>query len=143
VSVLEHIPDDGGALRAMLKMLKRGGTLALTLPCMARSAEQYIDHDEYGLLKPGDDGFVFWQRYYDARALRDRVFSVTGEPSHCEVYGEVRRGEFQRNADLKRKLGSGYPHWREPYWMAREFRRFKNIDELPGEGVVGLTFVRR
>jgi len=143
ISVLEHIPDDGAALRAMLAMLRPGGTLVLTLPCMSHAAEQYIDYDEYGLLEPDAEGFVFWQRYYDADSLRSRVFSIAGEPSRCEVYGELAAGSFQRNAHAKRALGVSYPFWREPYWVSREFRPFRTVDELPGEGVIGLTFVRR
>jgi hypothetical protein len=143
VSVLEHIPDDGSALRAMLAMLKPGGTLVITVPCMARATEQYIDRNEYGLLPADADGYVFWQRYYDTRSLRERLFSIAGEPSRHEVYGELRRGTFQHNADQKRRLGAAYPYWKEPWWMANEFRRFESVDELPGEGVIGLTFVRR
>jgi SAM-dependent methyltransferase len=143
VSVLEHIPDDGTALRAMLEMLRPGGTLVLTLPCMSRAAEQYIDHDEYGLLETDPNGFVFWQRYYDAESLRSRVFTIAGEPSRSEVYGEKVAGSFQRNAQAKRTLGVSYPYWREPCWVSRAFRPFRTVDDLSGEGVIGLTFVRR
>jgi SAM-dependent methyltransferase len=143
ISVLEHIPDDGAALSAMIEMLKPGGTLVLSLPCRSRAADQYIDHDEYGLLESDAEGFVFWQRYYDSDSLRGRVFSVAGEPSRCEVYGEKLAGSFQQNAQSKRALGVSYPHWREPYWVSKEFRSFMTVDELPGEGVIGLTFVRK
>lgn len=143
ISVLEHIPDDGAALRAMIRMLKPGGMLVLSLPCRSRAAEQYIDRDEYGLLESDADGFVFWQRYYDSDSLRGRVFTVAGEPSGFEVYGERHSGTFQQNAHDKRALGVFYPYWREPYWVSKQFRPFTTVDELPGEGVVGLTFVRK
>ena len=143
ISVLEHIPDDTGALAGMQAMLRSGGTLVLTVPCMSQALEQFIDEDEYGLLPQDNDGFVFWQRYYDARSLRERVYSILGQPDCLEVYGEKRAGSFARNAEQKRRLGPAYPFWREPYMMATEYRRFASIEELPGEGVACMTFVRK
>jgi hypothetical protein len=35
-----------------------------------------------------------------------------------------------------------YPIWREPWMMAREWRLFERIDQMPGVGVVGLMFVK-
>jgi hypothetical protein len=44
---------------------------------------------------------------------------------------------------MKRLLGrSYYPFWREPYMMAVEYQSFSSIDELPGEGVVMLEFIK-
>ena len=48
VSVLEHIPGDVAAVRTMWSLVKPGGVLLLTLPCMSQASEQYIDYDEYG-----------------------------------------------------------------------------------------------
>ncbi len=142
VSVLEHIPEDSEALRYMWATLKRGGSLVLTVPCMARACEQYIDDDEYGLLPKDRNGFVFWQRYYDSALLEERVFSVLGRPADIEIYGEKIRGSFARNAEQKRRLRQGYPFWREPYMMGREYRRFASIEDLPGDGVVAMTFIK-
>jgi hypothetical protein len=43
---------------------------------------------------------------------------------------------------MKRLLGPFYPFWREPYMMATEYKSFTSIDELPGEGVVMLEFIK-
>lgn len=142
VSVLEHIPEDSDALRSMWATLKRGGTLVLTVPCMARACEQYIDEDEYGLLPKDQNGYVFWQRFYDSALLDERVFSVVGRPVNIEIYGEKISGSFARNAEQKRRLRRGYPFWREPYMMGREYRFFRTLEELPGDGVIAMTFIK-
>lgn len=143
ISVLEHIPEDTEALRVIWSLMRRGGTLVLTVPCMARACEQYIDHDEYGLLPADERGFVFWQRFYDAESLESRVFSVLGRPSRIEIFGERVAGSFARNAEQKRRFGEAYPFWREPYMMGKDYRSFPSIADLPGDGVVGMTFVKR
>ena len=140
--VLEHIPQDTQALRTMWSLLQPGGRLILTLPCMAQPMEQYISHNQYGVLAPGDDGYTFWQRFYDPQRLQACIFAVTGPPQRMAVYGETARGLFFRNATAKRLLGSAYPFWREPWMMATEYRAFDAIDQLPGDGVVLLEFTK-
>jgi len=142
ISVLEHIPQDAAAVQAMWSLLRPGGKLILTLPCMAAPMEQYISHNQYGVLAPGDDGYTFWQRFYDRPRLESTIFRVTGQPARVAIYGEKVRGAFFRNATMKRLLGSRYPFWREPYMMATEYRPFAAIDELPGDGVVLLEFIK-
>ena len=142
ISVLEHIPRDKTAIEAMWALLRPGGKLVLTLPCMARPLEQYISHNPYGVLNQEDDGYTFWQRYYDREKLQSSIYSITGRPAYMAVYGEKKRGFFFRNASMKRLLGSFYPFWREPYMMAAEYRSFSSMDDLPGEGVVMLKFVK-
>jgi SAM-dependent methyltransferase len=142
LSVLEHIPEDKAALATMWSLLRPGGKLILTIPCMSQPLEQYISHNQYGVLSSGDDGYTFWQRYYDRERLELSIYSITGRPARIEVYGEIKRGLFFRNASMKRLLGYFYPFWRESYMMATEFKSFASIDELPGEGVVMLEFVK-
>lgn len=143
LSVLEHIPADREAVSLMWALLRPGGRLVLTVPCMKKPLEQYISHNQYGVLEPGSDGYTFWQRYYDVGMLSDTIFSITGQPEYYSFYGEKINGLFFRNATLKRLLGPRYPFWREPYMMATEYRRFESADELPGEGVAYLEFVKR
>jgi len=142
ISVLEHIPSDSKAVDIMWSLLRPGGRLILTLPCMAQPLEQYISRNDYGALSPESDGYTFWQRYYDEERLREVIFNITGAPVRRAVYGERSFGLFYRNASMKRLLGPLYPFWRESYMMATEYRYFKTIDELPGEGVVMLEFVK-
>jgi hypothetical protein len=111
----------------------------MTVPCSSKASEQYIDRDRYGILAPAEDGYYFWQRFYDRQELEDRIFAVAGRPSRQVVYGEKKPGSFQENAARKR-ADRYYPLWKEPYMMAREYRRYASIEDLPGEGVVALEF---
>jgi SAM-dependent methyltransferase len=142
ISVLEHIPQDKSVIETMWSLLRPGGKLILTFPCMAQPLEQYISHNQYGVLSPGDDGYTFWQRYYDRKRMESTIYSITGMPARIAVYGEKKYGFFFRNASMKRLHGSLYPFWREPYMMATEYQSFSSTDELPGEGVVMLEFIK-
>ena len=139
ISVFEHLVDDRKALTEVRRLLDPGGTLLLTLPCAASGYDQYRDYDEYNLSRPDADGRYFFQRFYDAASLRERVFSVLGEPRLMTVYGEREPGYFGRNAQQKMR-GLPYPFWREPYMMGRQFQIYPSIDALPGEGIVALEF---
>jgi SAM-dependent methyltransferase len=141
MSVLEHIADDVQAVRTMWRVLRPGGRLLLTVPCARTASEQFIDKDEYGVLPPDAAGWWFWQRFYDERLLDRHVFAITGAPIHQEVYGEKTAGAFQANAAVKR-ADPAYPFWREPLMMARDYARFERVGDLPGEGVVGMEFVK-
>ena len=143
ISVLEHIPADGEAVERMWSLLRTGGRLALTLPCMSQPLEQYISHNQYGVLKPGGDGYTFWQRYYDEERLRKKIYRITGPPEHMVIFGEKNNGLFFRNATMKRVLDGRYPFWREPYMMATEYRYFQSLDDLPGEGVAYMEFLKK
>jgi hypothetical protein len=139
ISVFEHIANEGPALTRVRRLLAPGGTLLLTLPCTAVGYDQFRDYDEYNLAKPDAQGRYFFQRFYDASSLRDRVFSILGEPRQMTVYGESEPGYFGRNAQQKMR-GLPYPFWREGYMMGRHFRIYPSIDTLPGEGVAALEF---
>lgn len=142
ISVLEHIPADEEAVKVMWSLLRPGGRLILTMPCMAQPLEQYISRYDYGVLSPGSDGYTFFQRYYDEERLHAVVFNNIGRPVKIVVYGEISYGLFYRNSSLKRLLGPLYPFWRESYMMATEYRYFQSIAELPGEGVVYMEFLK-
>lgn len=141
LSVVEHIPEDRQAIQKMWELLKPGGRLLLTVPCAARTSEQYIDHDEYGVLGAGVDGYVFWQRFYDEALLRERIFSVTGEPCHARIFGERTAGLFRKNSDRK-WTERYYPFWREPCMVGEEYTCFDSLNNLPGEGVIAMEFIK-
>jgi len=141
VSVIEHIPQDTEALRLIWQWVRPGGVLLLTLPCAARALEERVDRDPFSVLPPDEDGSFFFQWVYDDQWLEERVFAVTGSPRRSCVWGEIEPGALKRR--LHRRWGDPqYPIWREPLEMRREFRRFTQLSELPGEGVIGLEFVR-
>lgn len=143
ISVIEHIAKDRQAIEKMWALLKPGGRLLVTVPCAAQTSEQFIDHDEYGVEKPDQRGFVFFQRFYDRTLLQERIFSVTGLPCKFQVYGEKTAGTFQKNAQRKRtEHFTRYPFWREAYMMGQDYTYFDSIADLPGEGVIAMEFVK-
>lgn len=141
VSVVEHIPDDAAAVAAMWRLLRPGGRLILTVPCAATPAEEWADFSLYGLLEPAADGLYFWQRFYSPEDLESRIFSVAGRPARLEIYGERRPGLYDRNV-LAKMRDPFYPVWREPWMMAREWKRFDQVRDLPGVGVAGMMFLK-
>jgi hypothetical protein len=141
LSVVEHIPDDTAALTAMWGLLRPGGRLVLTVPCAAKPYEEWADFNKYGLLDPSAEGLVFWQRFYSQACLETRIFAALGTPVRAVVYGERQAGNYDRNVQAKMH-DAYYPIWREPWMMAREWRTFETIDQMPGVGVIGLMFVK-
>ena len=141
ISVVEHIPDDTQAIRTIWHSLRPGGRLLLTVPCSSQAQEEYIDRNEYGLLNANEEGFFFFQRYYDQKHLRRNIFSITGEPIRFSIYGEKKPGHYRKNY-LEKLANPNYAYWREPYMMGREYRYFESVDQLPGIGVIGMEFVK-
>jgi SAM-dependent methyltransferase len=143
ISVLEHIPSREAldALRTMWDVLRPGGTLLLSVPCAREGFEEYIDFNEYGLLRADADEFVFGQRFYDQSTLDEQILCITGAPVRQAVFGEKQPGTFLRNRHEKLH-DPDYAHWREPYLMAAEFQHFPRIDALPGLGVIAFEFVK-
>lgn len=141
ISVVEHIPDDVAALRAIWALLRPGGRLVLSVPCAAEHYEEYVDFNEYRLLEADERGFVFAQRFYDEPLLAERVFGVTGRPVSARVFGEREPGAFARNREWKLS-DPLYPSYREPFMVGREYRFFDRVADLPGIGVIAMEFVK-
>jgi len=118
ISVIEHIPRDTQAVQKMWDLLKPGGRLLLSVPCAAEASAQYINYNQYGILEPDNEGFVFWQRLYDPQLLQKEIFGVTGLPHRYAIYGENKSGFISKNSEHKR-ASREYPLWREPYMMGQ------------------------
>lgn len=141
ISVVEHIPNDSSAVAKMWRLLKPGGTLLITVPCAKEACEEFANLDEYELLARDPLGFVYWQRYYDRAALAERLWSITGPPTHASVFGEVAPGSYDDNV-MQKRTNPEYPYWWEPVMMGRDYRSFEDIDRLPGMGVIAMKFVK-
>lgn len=141
ISVIEHIPDDTNSLKKIWSLLKPGGRLLLSLPCAAEAEEEYRNVDYYGVQCQDERGYFFHQYKYDVPRLEERIYSVTGVPRRFAVFGERKRGTLQ-NWLVSRWTGGDYPLWKEPYAVARQFRYYQTISELPGDGVVAMEFVK-
>lgn len=140
MSVLEHIVDDCGALRIMWDRVAPGGRLLLSVPCASSAIEEYTNVDEYGLLAPDADGFVFWQRYYDEARLR-QLFEITGPPVSCGLFAERRSGTYDADV-VEKRTNPFYPRWREPFATARGYARHDALATLPGMGVMAMEFAK-
>lgn len=143
ISVLEHIPagSDRQAFNTLWDAVAPGGSLVITVPCARIGFEELIDYNEYGLLPEDDLGFVFGQRFYDAPALA-ALYREAGEPNESRIFGERTAGTFFANR--AEKCGTWLPRtWREPTFTARNFARFRRVEDLPGIGVIAMRFEKR
>lgn len=140
MSVLEHIEDDVGAIETMWSALSPGGSLLLSVPCSARAFDEYSNLDEYELLQSDDEGFVFWQRFYD-QPLLDRIFAITGKPVRFEIFGERVSGSYDADVRAKRS-NPWYPHWRDSLATARTYALYGSTEILPGMGVIAMVFLK-
>jgi len=141
ISVIEHIPEDRDAIARIWSWLRSGGRLYLSVPCAQWAFAEYQETSEYGLLPPEPDGSFFLQRFYDEQLLRERVWSVTGEPASMSIFGERSPGLYERIRQRKFRTQS-YPYYLESYFMAASFQRFGSFQAMPGMGVVAMEFLK-
>ena len=141
ISVIEHIPDDRDAVRRTWDLVAPGGRLLISVPCRRAGREERIDVDHYGVLDRGPDGFYFHQWVYDRALLEERFFSTTGVPRRLELWGERDDGALRRRLD-RQWSDPHYPFWEEPASIAADFRQYAGFDDLPGEGVCLMEFVK-
>lgn len=141
MSVIEHIPDDKGAIVKMWNLLKPGGVLLISVPCSANASEEYTNLNDYELMKTDENGFVFWQRYYDETLIQQRIFSITGQPRRVRIYAEKEAGSYDQNVRHKRS-DPLYPYWREPFMMGMQYEFRERLADLPGMGVIAMEFVK-
>ena len=141
MSVVEHIPNDKDAIQKMWDLLKPGGMLLISVPCAAKASEEYINLNDYELIDTDENGFVFWQRYYDENLIRQQIYSVTGEPNRFQIYGEKSVNLYHQNVVQKRS-NPYYPYWREPFMMGLEYEFKGDLSDLPGVGVIGMEFIK-
>jgi SAM-dependent methyltransferase len=90
VSVVEHIPEDGDckAISELVRVVKPGGQIVVTVPFAARHRDTFVERRVYE--RGFDAGHpVFYQRHYDADSLRARLLSVSGaRVTELEIWGE-------------------------------------------------------
>ena len=137
ISVLEHVAGDGGdaaALGELVRCVRPGGRIAITLPyapeayVQYREAPAYVDHGERDAL-----GRAFFQRWYDDAA----VASLTARVPELElVESSVVRLQPNLNAAYARTFPLLVPLGPAFGLLARERRG-------PGGDVIRLLFSRR
>lgn len=141
MSVIEHIPDDKGAIRKMWELLKPGGVLLISIPCAAKASEEYTNLNDYELIRTDEAGYVFWQRFYDEALIQQQIYSITGRPRSFQIYAEKKAGSYDRNVMWKRS-DPYYPYWKEPVMMGLEYQIREQLADLPGMGVIAMEFVK-
>ena len=90
VSVIEHIPDrgDSQAIKELVRIVKPGGLIVVTVPYDTSYRETFVDGDVYERTA-GDGQPIFFERHYDEATLRERLVSVPGtELVDLELWGE-------------------------------------------------------
>jgi SAM-dependent methyltransferase len=104
VSVLEHIPDDGDslAIRELIRVVRPGGLIVVTVPYDRQYRETFVDGPVYERAPIGSER-VFFERHYDRESLRRRLLaSADAELVDLRLWGE---GRLRVEAWLER-LGS-------------------------------------
>lgn len=90
VSVLEHIPDrgDSAAIRELVRVVKPGGVVVVTVPYDREYRETFVREAVYE--RRSEDGRpVFFERHYDALRLAGRLLEPSGaRVSDVELWGE-------------------------------------------------------
>ena len=97
--------------------------------------------NDYGLINTDENGFVFWQRYYDNKLITERIYSITGAPRRFQIYAEKKADSYNQNVTQKRS-DPFYPYWREPLMMGLQYEYKEQLDGLPGMGVIAMEFVK-
>jgi SAM-dependent methyltransferase len=92
VSVLEHIPDDGDsrALAQLVRVVRPGGIVVITVPYDRRYRETFVPGRVYERTAANGEP-VFFERHYDDETLRSRLLGAEyTEVADLSVWGEGR-----------------------------------------------------
>jgi SAM-dependent methyltransferase len=94
MSVLEHIEGENGdsvALGELVRVLKPGGLLALSVPF----GMSYVEQKRVGFAgaarKTGDQKIYFFQRIYDEAHFRNRILEALAPLEHIQIITAQRR----------------------------------------------------
>jgi SAM-dependent methyltransferase len=90
VSVLEHIPErgDSAAIRELIRVVKPGGVVVVTVPYDRVYRETFVKGNVYERKASGTEP-IFFERHYDREALADRLLgSQRADVVDFSVWGE-------------------------------------------------------
>lgn len=135
---LAEVNNDSALAAAMWRLLKPAGRLVVSLPCATKAAESAGGREPCKGVGPTFGSSRY--RLYNSQFLRERIFSVLGEPQSSIVYGTIAKHECANKSGAQRNLY--HPSPREPIVMAREWRCFSRIEDLPGEGIIAMAFTK-
>lgn len=145
LSVMEHIEgayDERTALQLAWKALAPSGRLVVTVPIAPEYRVETRPTDPYGTQAPLPDGSYFFQRVYDAAALKSRISDSVGTaPDREEYFGEREAGTYAKYE--ARWIEDGIEATvADPRFVADEFLTYSTHAAMPGMGVVGLCYTK-
>jgi hypothetical protein len=117
-----HVHD----VRSLRRLLKPGGTLLLSVPCVRKIPEVTSANGPW---------------IYDANALERYVFDVLGQPKRYAIYG----AQTSRigNEPVCGDPANASDRWAASLAIGRDWRCYSSLQELPGSGVIVMKFTRR
>lgn len=108
VSVLEHIPDrgDSAAIRELIRVVRPGGVVAVTVPFDRHYRETFVRGPVYER-RPVENEAIFYERHYDRQSLTERLLlPATADIVDLGYWGE---GAVRMAAVLDRLGRLGLP----------------------------------
>jgi SAM-dependent methyltransferase len=141
ISVLEHIPGDGDgeAIDVLWDALRPGGRLIVTVPVDRAAWDEFREFDVYGLGVPTDGRGFFFQRWYDAATLKQRLLGrIDGADVRLHWFGEREPGRFAAYEDRWRTRGIDVIV-DDPREVADHYRTYPDWESMPGQGVAGIV----
>lgn len=127
---LSTVKDDTSVIQTIWRALKPGGLLLLSVSCASVAREE--SREEITITDHEGSNF---RRLCDSYSLRTRIFSLIGQPKRFTIYGEV-------TGSYKAHLLTDPNAWRAPLLLGKDWRCYSRIEELPGEGVIAMKFVK-
>jgi hypothetical protein len=123
-------PFKAGSIEELWRVLRPGGSLLLSVPCIGSCAEGNAEQCNQSILAVGPRG-------YDLKMLERRLFAVMGLPRRYAIYGaECATLQESSNTEQSRE------HRDDLIAIGRHWRCYANLQELPGKGVIVMKFVR-
>ncbi len=144
MSVVEHIQGSEGdtrAVREMVRVLRPGGVLALSVPFGQRYLEQEIVGLRAAAQKTGDRVRYFFQRIYSCQTLEDRIL---GAVSGVRLQSAVSIGRrFWSLQSLQASLGPFRPFSGFLFPLVSTLTNSSKKGIIPPPGRYGVTFTGR
>jgi hypothetical protein len=140
LSWLGQTQDDVGTIKYLWDSLKPGGTLVLSVPCASSALEEYA-HKELSNSDKLSGTELFVRRLYDMRLLKTRILDRLDQPKRFAVFGEVRAGSYRKHL-LRRANEGTASDWRDSMVVGRDWRCYPGIQDLPGEGIITMKFMK-